>query len=308
MPSYSRLACLALSVSVAFVCGCGQTGHETWKGTKEYYKEYLNPPAEVDYGVKGCNGEEELLMAQSFVGMDRQLYLLERSLDSVGRPNAELVENLLRQYPWLAGVAAVTAEGQIVAQFPEISMKPMEYSSLIEQDPKQHIRDLRGAVLDTLLGPEVIIATPMYDSATFIGLFATHFDMRALLAYAKAPQDIVVLSEGHVLWAGRFDVSSTPLSDVDWSTVLSESISGRLANEKGEFFWIARYIGHTPLIFAVPVEGSFDEKPEQLAILGSLGSLGNGLAPVPQPKMTDSRLTDTVRHEKTTSSGNFILE
>ncbi|MFI3271645.1 MAG: hypothetical protein R3Y11_06015 [Pseudomonadota bacterium] len=308
MPSYSRLACLVLSASVAFACGCGQTGHETWKETKVYYREYLNTPAAVDYHIPGCDGEEELLMAQSFVGMDRQLYMLERSLDGVGRPSQELVEGFLRQFPWLAGIAGVAAEGQIVAQFPEVTMKPMEYTALIEQDPKQHMRDVRATVLDTPLGPEVVIAAPIYDSTTFVGLFATHFDMRALLAYAKAPQDIVILSTDHVLWAGRFDIDSTPLLDVDWTTILRTSTGGRLSNENGEFFWMARFIGHTPLVFAVPVEGNFDEKPEQLAILGSLDSLGSGFAPMYQPVMTDTRLTDSITKDRTSPSGNFILE
>lgn len=308
MSSCFRLGCLVLSASVVFACGCGQTGHETWKGTKLYYNEYLNPPAEVDYHVKGCNGEEELLMAQSFIGMDRQLYLLERRLDGVGRPSQEIVESFLKQYPWLAGIAGVSIEGQVVAQYPEITMKPMDYTSLIEQDPKQHIRDLRATVLDTPLGPEIVIAAPMYDAADFVGLFATHFDMRALLAYAKAPQDIVILSENHVLWPGRFDIESTPLHNVDWAPLLRESVGGRLANENGEFLWMVRYIGHTPLLFAVPVDGTFDEKPEQLAILGSLGALGSGVAPAVQPVMQDTRLTDTIMKEKASPSGNFIFE
>ncbi len=307
MSAYSRFACFVLSASVALACGCGQMGHETWKGTKAYYKEYVNTPAEVDYDVKGCNGEEELLLAQSFVGIDQQLCSLERDLDGVGRPSQELVDGFLRHYPWLAGIAGVTTEGQIAAQYPEISMKPMEYTSLIEQDPKQHIRDLRGAVLDTPLGPEVVIAVPLYDSTTFAGLFATHFDMRALLAYAKTPQDIVILSTDHVLWAGRFDIASTPLHDVDWKSVLRDYITGRISNDNGEFLWMARFIGHTPLIFAVPVEGTFAEKPEQLTILDSLGSLGNGFAPVAQP-VADDVLTDTATPEKTTPSGNFILQ
>lgn len=308
MPSYSRLACLALTASIAFACGCGQTGHETWKETKVYYNEYLNPPAEVDYHVKGCSGEEELLMAQSFIGMDRQLYLLERSLDGVGRPSQELVEGFLQRYPWLAGIAAVSVDGQVVAQYPEITMKPMEYGSLIEQNPKQHMRDLRAAVLDTPLGPEVVVAAPMYDAANFVGLFATHFDVRALLAYAKTPQDIVILSEDHVLWPGRFDIESTPLHDVDWTTLLRTSVGGRLSNDNGEFLWMVRYIGHTALLFAVPVEGSFDENPDQLAILGSLGSLGSGVAPLVQPEMRDSRLTDSITRENAGPSGNFIFE
>lgn len=269
-----------LAASVTFAFGCGQTTHNVMKDTKRYYRDYLNPPAQVDFGDSGYSTPEETRLSAGFVGIDLQLRSLERGLDNADRrPDSNWVETFLRSYPWLAGVAAVDASGEVLARMPSFDMKNIDYSGLLEADPKQKMRMLRGMVVDTPLGPEVVVAVPLYAAMDFKGIIAAHFDMRALLPYSAHPSDIVIVSPAGVLWPGRYDIAATPLQDQDWAKLTAKDSCGTLSNAQGEFFWVTRYVGNLPLVFAVPVKGSFPEKPEQLAVLSTARELGNGGKP-----------------------------
>lgn len=285
MYRYTRLASVMLGVSMAFAFGCGQTSHEVWKDTKRYYREYLNPPATVDFEKQGFSTPEEQRLAQGFIGIDMQLRSLERGLDNAHRPDKEWVERFLKQYPWVAGAAAVNSTGEVMARMPAFDMKNINYTPLLEPDSKQRMRDLRSAVVETPLGPEIVVASPLYAAMDFKGLFAVHFDIRALLPYSSDPENIVIASPKGVLWPGRFDIGATPLAKVNWDAVLKDSTFGTLSNSHGEFFWVSRYVGNLPLVFAVPVEGQFPENLEQLSILSSARELGNAAKIAPPENM-----------------------
>lgn len=117
------------------------------------------------------------------------------------------------------------------------------------------------------MGPEVFLATPLYDGSTFLGVVIAHFDMRALLPFSTKPEELVILAPDVVLWPGKFDVSATPLANVKWADVVKNTSSGTLSNATGSFHWVVRSVGNQPLIFAVPATGTFPEKAEQLSAL-----------------------------------------
>ena len=92
-----------------------------------------------------------------------------------------------------------------------------------------------------------------------MGVVIVHFDMRTLAPFSESPDDLVILSPQGVLWPGRFNVESTPLQGVDWEKRALSSPRGSVSDSSGEFLWVARYIGTTPIIFATPVRGSVAE-------------------------------------------------
>lgn len=270
MYRFSRLTSVVLALSTLFVFGCGQTTQNIWDTTKGYYTEYLNPPAQVDFGKECFTNPQEHQFADAFIDMDVQIYNLERTLESAKRPEQAWVENLLQEYPWLAGAAAVDTQGNVVARIPSYDIKNIDYTSILREDKKQHARDLRGSVVQTALGPEILLAVPLYESSQFMGLFSVHFDLRDLLAYSASPADIVVLSESEILWPGRYSIPTTPLNGVDWKKLLKEECFGSVSNENGTFSWVSRYVGGVPLVFAMATEGSFPENPEQLRTISSI--------------------------------------
>lgn len=254
------IAIIALLGTLGLVSGCGTS---VWKSTKDLYTEYLNPPASIDYGDKGTLSEAEAALAVRMRGIDSQLSLLERHLENADRsPSPESVALLFNQFPWISGFAAVDSTGDVLVQEPPMGLKELDFSRIVETGSRGNtVRGLRAMVQDTPLGPEVFAAVPVYNSAELMGLVVTHFDMRALVPFGQQPEDMVVLSPEAVLWPGRFAMESTPLLGKDWRSMVKSSVTGTVSNDTGNFLWVARFLGAEPLIFAVPISGSFMENP-----------------------------------------------
>lgn len=291
MLSRTLLMMTALLGSLALLEGCGSvTLESTLKSTKSLYRQYLNTPASIDYTDKGSLSDAENMLATRMVGIDIQLEQLERYLQNADRPpTGESVAILFQRFPWLSGLAAVDASGVVVGQEPPSSLKPLDFSKILEQEPRGgELRGIRGYVEDTPMGPEVFAGVPIYNNMDLAGVLITHFDMRSLLAYTSGAEDLVVLSPGTVLWPGRFEFESTPLVNRDWENITRSSIKGTVSNSNGEFIWIVRFIGKQPLVFAAPVKGTFIEKREQLDALSHPSAFGLRGGPVTESQVLES--------------------
>ena len=240
----SSLFTTALIGTLALLGGCS-TFDSTWKSTKAFYGEYINPPAKIDYEDKGVLNDAETRLASRMVGIDIQLEQLERFLQNADRPpTGESVAILFHRFPWLSGLAAVDAEGTVLAQEPPAAMKELDFSRMLEQKPRGgELRGLRGLVEDTPLGPEVLTGIPVYSGSEMMGLLVAHFDMRSLLTYTSGAEDLVVLSPQGVLWPGRFVVDATPLTGQDWNEITRDSTHGTVSNKTGSLIWMARVLG-----------------------------------------------------------------
>lgn len=117
----------------------------------------------------------------------------------------------------------------------------MDFIPLLYEDKKQSTRALRADVQNTPLGPEVLLAAPLYDGTDFLGVVAAYFDMRTLLQYSQSPEDMVILSPQALLWPGKYDFAATPLASVNWDEVVTKSSSGHLHQRHG------RLLLHGPL-------------------------------------------------------------
>ena len=256
---YRMLA--AVLVSAVPLCGCSM--NEAWDKTvattQSLYSTYLNPPASVDYTDKGDVHDYQKILAGRMKGVELQLTTLERYMRSADKPPSnESVIAVREKFPWLSGVVAVDSNGEILAQEPPYEMKQLDFTKLLQRhDSTSMSRTLIGSIQNTLLGPECILAVPIYHNSDFLGLYVVHFDIRSLLLGTMDAPELVIASPDVVLWPGKYVYPETPLAGIDWKNLLVDEVYGIVRNERGAFCWMVRYLGGEPLIFATPVEGDF---------------------------------------------------
>lgn len=271
---YTSLLLLAL----LGVHGCSsyQPTKDVWKGTKHLWYTYASPPASVDYDDKGDLSAGSARLAQSMLAIDNELTRLERLMLNADRPpSQEWISDVLVRFPWLNGIAGVKYDGTILGHEPANSMKELDFIPLLYEDAKQRRSALRGDVQVTPLGPEVLLAAPLYESSDFLGVICVHFDMRNLATQAANVDKLVILSPYGLLWAGEYDFAQTPLAGLDWAKICRESSSGVCNNSHGNFLYQVRYLGNLPLVFAVAENDNFPK---------GNGSVEQGLAFFPKDR------------------------
>lgn len=260
--SHFCLRAFLVLLAAAFLCGCNayQPTKNVWKTTKGLWNTYVSPPASVDYEEKGDLPPQALALSTSMIGIDVELGKLERVMQNADKPpTREWLNGLFASFPWLSGFAGVKYDGTILGQEPANALKELDFIPLLYEDKKQNSRALRADVQPSPLGPEIMLATPLYDGVDFLGIVVAYFDMRALMRYSEHPQDMVVLSPSALLWPGKYEFAATPLAGLDWGEIVKHSSAGTCTNATGSFFYLVRYLGNLPLIFAVPEKGEFPE-------------------------------------------------
>lgn len=250
------ISMLALCMS----CSTYQPVKNAWKTTKGMWNTYVSTPGSVDYEDRGNLSPQSLALATSVKGIDEQLQKLERAMQNADKPPTQTwLDNLFATFPWLNGFAGIKYDGTILGQQPADSLKELDFNPLLYEDKKQSSRALRADIQPSPLGPEIMLATPLYDGVDFLGIVVAYFDMRSLAHFSQDPSNMVILSPTALLWPGKFDYAATPLAGVDWAKVVLESTAGTCSNDHGTFFYMVRYLGNLPLIFALPEKGDFPE-------------------------------------------------
>ncbi|MDE5831943.1 MAG: hypothetical protein K2H64_02990 [Desulfovibrio sp.] len=250
----------ALFILAGSLVGCGayQPTKNVWKTTKGLWNDYVSPPASVDYDDKGELPEEAKNLSQAMLGIDTRLTKLERTMQNADKPpTQEWMDRLFENFPWLNGFAGIKNDGTILGRYPEESLKELDFIPLLYEDKKQNSRALRTDVQPTPLGPEILLATPLYDGPDFLGVVVAYFDIRNLVSFSANPRDMVVLCPTALLWPGKYDFAATPMAGLDWNKIVKDSSSGVCSNEHGSFFYVVRYLGNLPLIFASVKNGDF---------------------------------------------------
>jgi hypothetical protein len=250
---------LLILVSVSLVgCRTPQTVKDAWKGTRSYYYEYLNTPAKLNMDDRGNILDYQADLGNAIGDFDLQVQELEKALqNSDRRPDAEWVTSMTTRFSWLSGIALTDEEGIPRAKVPPMFAKEFEIGNLLEVDPKQQMKDLRGFVQMHPLGPEIYIGNPVYTGADFRGVIVMHFDPRVLLSRTGDPGKVVIAGPEGIIWPGVYDAESLPLSGINWAEKVKNEYAGTVKNELGTFYWISRYVGNLPLIYAVHVQGEF---------------------------------------------------
>ncbi len=267
MPTRNIL-CIALLLCFSlgnFGCSSNQTIKDAWQGTKDFWYSNVSVPASIDYDDTGDLSAYEQSLAKNMLGIDAQLTRLEKVMNNADRlPTQQWIQGLFAQFPWIDGFSGVREDGKIIGEAPGPPMKPLDFAPLLLEDTQQNFRALRANVQDTPMGPEVFLAAPLYDAHTFLGVVSVYFDMRALVKFAEDPANIVIFSPQAVLWAGKFDIASTPMAGIAWDKVTFQESSGTVSNANGKFYWTMRYLANQPIIFAVPMQGTFTEADNSL--------------------------------------------
>ena len=284
------------------VAGCSsyQPTKNVWKGTKDVWYTYVSPPASVDYGEKGDLSPRALALTNCMMGLDVELGRFERTMINADKPpTRQWMDSLFAAHPWLDGFAGVKYDGTLLGQEPANPLKQLDFIPLLYEDKKQGSRALRAGVQQTPMGPEVMLAAPLYDGVDFLGIVVAYFDMRNLVQYSGNPQDMVILSPQALLWPGKYDYAATPLASVNWEEAVTKSSSGTCTNATGSFYYMVRYLGNLPLVFAVAESGTFPQ---------GNGSVDQGLPffpkekeklpppPMPERKKDSSKTLYSLKH------------
>ncbi len=249
-------------------CRPPQTVKNAWKETRSYYNEYLNTPATLNMEDKGDARDYQAVLAAAVSDFDLQLRDLERTLQNSDRnPDPAWVKRVTTRFPWLAGLALTDSEGFPRAQVPPSYAKPFDIGSLTTVDKKQLQKDLRASIQEDPLGPEIYVGNPVYVGSDFKGLIVVHFDPRTLIARTADPANIMIACPKGIIWPGIFDAQSTPVAGVNWGEVVKDKAYGTVSNDKGTFYWVTRYLGNLPLVYAVKVKGDFPKNLENLSAL-----------------------------------------
>ena len=288
---YRIICCLLLVLVLITGCSSNQSVKNAWKGTKNVWYSYVNVPAAIDYGDKGKMPEYETLFSKAMMGIDAQLLALERTMQNADKPpTPEWLNVFFTQFPWVDGITGLNGEGGIVGQAGRVEKK-LDFSPLLEHDPKQNLHALRGHVQDSDSGPEVLLAVPLYDGPDFLGIVVAYFEMRSLMRYSDAPESLIITSPGGLLWAGS---SAGALPNADWGTILRKRTSGSISDGSGTYQWIGRFLGNYPLVFAVQktAPGKMPTKKNQMPTTSR-----EGTASADEPASSASSGVDKVNLE-----------
>ncbi len=270
---------ILLTVLLLPACNAYQPTKNVWKTTKNLWYTYMSPPSSIDYEEKGTLSPRALALTHSMMGIDVELTRLERTMLNADKPpTRDWLASFQSSFPWVNGFAGVKYDGTILGQEPATPIKQLDYIPLLYEDKKQNSHALRADVQNTPLGPEVLIAAPLYDGTDFLGIVVANFDMRSLMQYSKTPQDVIILAPQGLLWPGKYEYAATPLAGVNWEQAVTKSTAGTCTNASGTFYYNVRFLGNLPLVFAVPESGTFP---------AGNGDVAQGLAffPKDRPKL-----------------------
>ena len=283
---------VVLFAGLSLLSGCGDTtARDAWKSTKVFYGEYINPQASINYDDKGEMDAASRSFASNMQIVDRELIRLERFLRNQDKtPTGEGVEQLLRSFPWLSGVAAIDPDGKVLVQEPPVAIKPIDFTAVLEPSPLGE-RRLRKAVVDTPLGPEVLIAVPIFASADLKGLYVPHFEMQSLMRITAKPEEVMVFTPSTVLWPGRF-AGNVPVNSKDWVEITKSEVAGKVTGAGEDFLWVCRFVGGSPVIFAAPAKVAEPVTVEEAA--QPEGSEFSGEQPEQADQETKASGSDTV--------------
>jgi hypothetical protein len=185
------------------------------------------------------------------MALDAQLTELEHALDSFSSPPDQSgAENMMRRFPWLSSLLILDEQGQLLAAMPPVGIKPLDFQPLLDPAPRMAIRDLRGNVQDTQLGPEILLARPFLKGSEVQVYLVATFDFRSLLPFVSAPGDLIVRDPDTLLWSGDVYYNDTALAGVNWQALTRKQSYGVTGNASSKYAWLVRYLGNVPLIFA----------------------------------------------------------
>jgi len=257
---YRILFCLLLGLAVSAGCSSSQSVKNAWKGTRSFWYTYMNVPAAIDYGDKGEMPDYETRFSKAIMGIDEQLLNLERAMQNADKPpTPDWLNTFFTQFTWVDGITGLNAEGGIVGQAGRAE-KTLDYTPLLESDPKQNLHGLRAHAQQVDGETEIMLAVPLYKGPDFLGVVVAYFELNSLMRYSSDKDDLIISSPDGVLWTGA---TAGTLPKENWEARLRSQTYGSLSDSSGSYQWVSRYLGNYPLVFAVRKTSS-NKPPEKV--------------------------------------------
>jgi hypothetical protein len=276
---YIFLLFLVCGCLAASACQSHQTLKDSWKFTKRQYTNYLNTPASVDLSDTGDRADYEIALGEAVLNIDNELSRLIRAMENTDHnPSPEWALSMVQKFPWISGVALVGSDGVVNSRYPEYFAKEFDASPLLEPDPKQRPGMLRDYVQTSDSSPEIYLGNPVYFGEDLLGIIVAHFDPATLATLSPNPDSFIMLTPAGIVWQGRFGGGISAGTD-EWKNILENKSSGTVGSGDSTFFWLTRYIGNLPLVYAIPItsgKNSFAEKSAATPAEHATASDGEG--------------------------------
>lgn len=224
---------------------------EVVKESKKAYREYVDSaqPIKLESTKEQTDGTTKL--ARLFSPVDERLHDLLQTLDHQDAfPGGDWSDMVLKKYDWVSGIAAVTKAGEVLFEKPGETIKEAHYNLLLPEAEKCFEKKIRSDVDQTPFGAEVYLGGPFFKDNEWQGMLVARFDFRSLVKFSESPGELMILSDKGVLWSGQdFDVQG--LSDMPWSEVLKDRVSGKVSVNGQAYRYISRYLGQMKLVYVV---------------------------------------------------------
>lgn len=196
----------------------------------------------------------EKRLAENIYPMDTQLSSLLRRLSvRDDYPSLQWKENLAQSFTWLNGITVLDASENILSRYPEEGIKQLDFDPLFPRALDLPLGRTMLELEDTPLGPEIILASAVYQDFRIDGLIAVHFDPRSFIADSNDPDDIIMICKDRVVWPGQYQDLQEKLENVHWSELTRKKIRGRVKLDNRDFFWFARAVGQDWIIYLLKV-------------------------------------------------------
>lgn len=241
-------AALAAWCCLVFLTGCG-TMKTTWRDTKKLYREYINTDPTIDFSAQGITDKGLQRLAALMMPVDERLMGMLRRLGSQDTPpESEWCQQVLTANDWLSSVAVIDTSGAVQVQAPAVSMRPLDYSGLLEFGDRYKVRQMGAQIKTDEFGTVIMVATPYFKNNEWAGLVVASFDPRNLVRFSPEPDALVLVSTEGVVWPGSGGQGES-LAALKWADILKGNVQGEVSLGGGQYVWQARYVGQLELIY-----------------------------------------------------------
>lgn len=289
---------MVAALCLGLASGCSSV-RETWKDTKKLYKEYVDTDPTVDLTDEGITDPGLQKLARIFSPVDQRLEMFIRVYYTQDTPpEAEWCEQLLRDFPWLSGVAVVNKDGSVRMQHPSFALRQMDFQPILGFEDRYTIRGLAAAVTVDDMGPLIYIGAPFFENNEYAGAIVSWVEPRTLVEASPDPNELVILQPEAVLWPTQSsgEGAGQGLLSANWTELLKTQVQGEVQAGGGRYVWQSRYIGQMPILYMTqaPTQAQAKEEKAQAAEIGKEAEASATQAPPPDAEVGKELPPETV--------------
>lgn len=252
-----RIALLCLACLLLSACG---TMRKSWRDTRNLFNEYVDVSPSIDLKNAGIEDKGLQKLARLFGPVDQKLEVFLREIQSQDTPpEPEWGEGLLSRFPWLAGLAVIDAEGAVLAQYPPVGLRAVDFTPLLEFKERYDVRQLACSIQTDELGSLVYVAMPYYKDNVYSGLVVGFFDPRSLIQFCPEPGQLYVIYPDGVLWSGDDPALGEAMLAYAWSHELKDAVQSETTVNGVTYAWQARWIGQMEIVYVTEVSSVREE-------------------------------------------------